>query len=113
LAIASQVFKRGLGLAGATNVFTQHKPLLKDLLDQIFTGKLPDMDYPYLSGGQRPDGQLAPIPDDVFVFIVGGATYEEAVVVHEFNAQGRKVVLGGSTILNSSMFMEELSRFNK
>ena len=42
-------------------------------------------------------------PQCIIVFIVGGATYEEANCVHNFNkvTPGVKVVLGGSTIHNT------------
>ena len=43
--------------------------------------------------------------------MIGGYTYEEARVVEEFNAtngKGLKVVLGGSTVLNSEGFLEEI-----
>ncbi len=38
------------------------------------------------------------------VFIVGGATFEEAKLVHELNAanEGQRIVLGGTSILNSN-----------
>jgi hypothetical protein len=40
----------------------------------------------------------------VMVFIVGGATFEEAKLVHELNAanEGQRIVLGGTSILNSN-----------
>lgn len=52
-------------------------------------------------------------PTDVFVFIVGGATYEEAMAVKEINASGTMhVVLGGSCMLNSSGFLKGISNIN-
>ena len=56
--------------------------------------------------GQVPSGQPArdiPKAGDIIVFIVGGATFEEALKVKEFNAQypQYKVILGGSCIHNS------------
>jgi vacuolar protein sorting-associated protein 45 len=108
------------------NVFTQHKPRLHTILDSLFKNQLSESMYPFYSLTSRE------IPRDVIVFIVGGATYEEALTVHKFNLnqedntptglQGtssvqtkrdRSVVLGGSTVLNSKMFLAELSRFHK
>jgi vacuolar protein sorting-associated protein 45 len=42
-------------------------------------------------------------PQDVIVFIVGGVTYEEALVVHTLNrtTPGVRIVLGGTTVHNS------------
>lgn len=49
-------------------------------------------------------------PQDVIVFIVGGATYEEARVVAQINASspGVRIVLGGTSIHNSTTFLEEV-----
>jgi len=45
--------------------------------------------------------------EDVFVFIIGGVTYEEALFVHHLNASrsGLKIVLGGSCIHNSDSYV--------
>ena len=42
-------------------------------------------------------------PQDIIVFMVGGVTYEESLMVHNFNKSttGVRVVLGGTTIHNS------------
>merc|ERR1712194_774685 len=51
------------------------------------------------------------IPDEIIVFIVGGVTYEEGTKVSEFNETNRgkiQVILGGSTVHNSTSFLEEL-----
>jgi hypothetical protein len=42
-------------------------------------------------------------PQDIIVFIVGGATYEEALTVHTLNrtTPGVRIVLGGTTVHNS------------
>jgi len=47
-------------------------------------------------------------PQDIIVFVVGGATYEEAKTVAQINAStpGVRVVLGGTTVLNSSGFLK-------
>lgn len=68
----------------------------------------------------------------MIVFIVGGATYEEALCVHEFNSAGSgggagsggdkkgayanagraRIVLGGNTVHNSASFVRELRSVN-
>jgi vacuolar protein sorting-associated protein 45 len=42
--------------------------------------------------------------------MVGGATYEEACVVNQLNKEypGVRIVLGGTTIHNSTSFLEEV-----
>ena len=97
--------KRGLkkGMQGATNVYTQHKPLLAEILQDIAHGDLEVSDYP-LMGVNVPDSVRV---SDIIVFYVGGTTYEESLTVNEFNHSPEhsiSVVVGGTTIHNSSRF---------
>ena len=87
------------------NIYTQHTPLLKDTLEDVLKGKLNESQYPTL--GDDPSGRR---PQDVIVFIVGGTTYEEALCVHQINQShpGVHVVLGGTTVHNSTSFLEEV-----
>jgi vacuolar protein sorting-associated protein 45 len=92
------------GLKGVENVYTQHVCVLKELLEEIFKGRSVDQQYPFISSEipyRRP-------PTEVIVFIIGGATYEEALAVHQLNQMGYRVVLGGTTIHNSESFLEEV-----
>ena len=45
-------------------------------------------------------------PQDVLVFIIGGATYAEAQAVASINqsTQGVRIILGGTTIHNSKRY---------
>lgn len=92
-------------LNGVENVFTQHEPLLSNILDTISKGKLKDSQFPLISNSSS-SGRL----NEVVVFIVGGATYEEATKVAEFNKANpsMRVVLGGSCIHNSNSFLKEV-----
>ncbi|KAK3906348.1 Sec1-like protein [Staphylotrichum tortipilum] len=94
------------GLKGVENVYTQHSPLLETTLQQLVKGKLREAQYPFVEGG----GTTRDKPQDVVVFIVGGATYEEAKMVAGINASspGVRVVLGGTTVHNAETFMEEV-----
>lgn len=92
------------GLKGVENVYTQHVCVLKELLEEIFKGRSVDQQYPFISSEvpyRRP-------PTEVIVFIIGGATYEEALAVHQLNQVGYRVILGGTTIHNSDSFLEEV-----
>lgn len=42
-------------------------------------------------------------PQDIIVFIIGGATYEEALTVYNLNrtTPGVRIVLGGTTVHNT------------
>uniref|UniRef100_A0A8C9XRU0 Vacuolar protein sorting-associated protein 45 n=1 Tax=Sander lucioperca TaxID=283035 RepID=A0A8C9XRU0_SANLU len=95
VAITKQFFK---GLKGVENVYTQHKPLIHDTLDQLIKGRLKDSQFPYLGPSSLRDR-----PQDIVVFMIGGATYEEALTVYNLNRNtpGVRIVLGGSSIHNT------------
>lgn len=68
--------------------------------------KLKDSDYPYagpaLSAKER--------PQDIVVFISGGATYEEARAVALLNAanKSQRLILMGSRMVNSVEFLADV-----
>jgi len=99
------------GLQGVTNIYSQHKPLLAEILEQISKNKLKEAVYPYLVGSLGRDR-----PQDVIVFIVGGVTYEEAFCITEFISkpenQGLRIILGGTSIHNSQSFLRELGKLS-
>ncbi|XP_010146041.1 PREDICTED: vacuolar protein sorting-associated protein 45-like, partial [Eurypyga helias] len=99
VAITKQFLK---GLKGVENVYTQHQPLLHETLDQLIKGKLKDSQYPYLGPNTLRDR-----PQDIIVFIIGGATYEEALTVYNLNRTNPGV--GGTTIHNTKSFLEEVT----
>lgn len=103
VAITKQFFK---GLKGVENVYTQHQPLLQETLDQLIKGRLKDSQFPYLGPSTLRDR-----PQDIIVFIIGGATYEEALTVYNLNRTmpGVRIVLGGTTIHNTKSFLEEVT----
>ena len=94
------------GLKGVENVYTQHTPRLEATLQNLMKARLKEQQYPFIEGG----GSTRDKPQDIMIFIIGGATYEEAKVVAQINASspGVRVVLGGTTIHNSATFMEEV-----
>jgi tRNA uridine 5-carboxymethylaminomethyl modification enzyme len=100
---ASSRFK---GLKGVENVYTQHSSLLESTLQNLIKGRLKEQQFPFVEGG----GTTRDKPQDIIVFMVGGATYEEAKMIAGINATtpGVRVVLGGTTIHNSSTFLEEV-----
>ena len=108
---------------GIQNVYAQHVPVLMDTLQSLARGKLRTDTHPFVPGStsngtgtMQQQQQMQPetaIPEEILVFMVGGVTYEEGTKVSEFNAahQGRlRVLLGGSTVHNSTSFLEELKR---
>lgn len=94
------------GLKGVENVYTQHSPRLESTLQDLIKGRLREQLYPFVEGG----GATRDKPQDIIVFMVGGTTYEEAKMVAQVNASspGVRVVLAGTTVHNSSSFLEEV-----
>lgn len=101
-AITRKVIK---GLKGVENIYTQHTPLLKEILEDVIRGRLKEPAFPYLG-----TVQLRERPQDIIVFIIGGATYEESLTVYQLNnnTPGIKIVLGGTTVHNFNSFLEEI-----
>ncbi|CAI9117273.1 OLC1v1018629C1 [Oldenlandia corymbosa var. corymbosa] len=93
------------GLKGVENVYTQHQPLLFQIMESITKGRLKDVDYPFV-GNHFQQGRL----QEVIIFIVGGTTYEESRSIALQNAlnSGIRFILGGSAILNSKWFLKDL-----
>ncbi|XP_063991078.1 vacuolar protein sorting-associated protein 45 [Diachasmimorpha longicaudata] len=100
--ITKKLFK---GLNGVDNVYTQHNPLLTEILEDLIKGKLNMQIYPYLG-----NMIMTKRTQDVIVFIIGGVTYEESLAVYNLNKQnpGVKIILGGTTIHNFESFSGEI-----
>ncbi|KAF2755876.1 Sec1-like protein [Pseudovirgaria hyperparasitica] len=94
------------GLKGVENVYTQHSPRLETILQDLIKGRLRENIYPFVEGG----GMTRDKPQDIVIFMVGGTTYEEAKMVAQVNASspGVRVVIGGTTIHNSTTFLQEV-----
>lgn len=106
--IFSKLTKTFSAVGGAQNVYTQHQPVLLGILQNILNGKLKDSAFPPLTTSGGTGGAFR--PTEVIVFMVGGATFEEAYRVAEFNAANptMKVILGGSCVQNSKSFLNEV-----
>lgn len=76
-------------------------------LETLSRGKLKDTVYPSALASSTGNK-----PMEIVIFIVGGATYEEAMRVAEFNGANptMRVILGGSCIHNSRSFLEEIGQ---
>eukprot|EP01135_Chromosphaera_perkinsii_P002007 Nk52_evm54s215 gene=Nk52_evmTU54s215 len=94
------------GLKGVENIYTQHEPLLAEVLDQLVKGRLKETSFPFLGNSLRDR------PQEIIVFFIGGATYEEAQIVSAMNNAnpGVRIVLGGTTIHNCKSFLQEAQR---
>ena len=100
---------------GVSNVYSQHSPVLMDTVKGAFKGKLRGETHPLLlsGGGTSVNVEGMPLPQEILVFMVGGVTYEESTKIglyNEANAGKVRIILGGSTVHNSSSFLEELKQ---
>ncbi|KAI8976487.1 Sec1-like protein [Pilobolus umbonatus] len=97
------------GLKGVENIYTQHQPLLMDIMDALIKAKLKETDYPYLNTPTTRER-----PQDIIVFMCGGITFEEARCISQLNATipGIRIVVGGNSILNSKDFLSLLEEIN-
>lgn len=86
------------------NVFTQHKSCMRSIIEQMTNGKLSETEFPFVANSPANTKTT-----DIIVFIVGGATFQEAKEVAEFNAISPEynIILGGTTIHNSQTFIAE------
>ncbi|GBG64155.1 hypothetical protein CBR_g40854 [Chara braunii] len=106
------IFNRAQNMArrlkGVDNVYAQHQPLLSQIIENITKGRVKDVEYPFVG---KP---LVGRPSEVVVFVVGGTTYEEARAVALNNAAntGVRVLLGGTTVLNSASFLTDLEELH-
>ena len=97
--LTGKLFK---GLKGVENVYTQHTPLLKRILDDCLKNKLKSTSFPTIGNSS---GKV----NTIVAFIIGGFTYEEAFAVHQLNSTlGSQIILGGTSILNSQSFIEQI-----
>ena len=125
MSIAKKLIK---GLKGVENIYTQHTPYLKTIVDDLVRARLKDNQYAFLGLSAQHTQQLTQNVcalsfhsllqaaqmrvRDVVVFVVGGVTYEESACVHALNqtygAQGVRIVLGGTHVLNARAFIDEI-----
>ena len=68
-----------------------------------------DVYFPLLSDSH---GSKEGKPQQIVVFINGGVTYEEARFVAQINSSGNglAITLGGTSMVNSAIFVQELLR---
>lgn len=99
------------GLKGIDNVYTQHEPLLKEIVEDLVKGKLRTTSFPILPIGSRsPPPQIQQRPKKICLFVVGGMTYEETCTVHTLNSTlpDVDIIIGGTYVHNSRSFLEEV-----
>ena len=92
------------GLKGVENIYTQHSPMVTEVVQEVSRGRLRAAHFPYLG-----TVQLNEKPREVIVFQVGGTTYEEVLALRSLQLPGTQVLLGASCVHNSSSFLAEVA----
>lgn len=87
-------------------MYTQHQPHIMNLIDLVNKGKLKESEYPTTFSPANFNYR----PTEIIIFMVGGATFEEAREVALIN--GQTVFLGGTTIHNTKTFLAEMQQIN-
>ena len=109
--IASSMANIRRGLKNIENVYTQHEPLIFQIVKQLASGTLKPDAYPFILR-RGPQSKNEKVQEIIF-FMVGGITYEEVRTVALLNSPqspipGVRVVLGGNTVHNSDSFLRDL-----
>lgn len=98
----------------AENIYMQHIPEISSLLTELSKNTLSRDRFKTVdiqNHGMTQAQFRKDIPQDVILFFVGGVTYEEARLVHEFNEtmnNRMRVVLGGTSIVSTNQYMDSL-----
>lgn len=90
----------------AENVYTQHVPLLSQIIDLAVKGRLKESNFGFLGTSNQKI-------NEIIVFFVNGVTYEEAKWAAQFNANlaangGTRVIVGGTSVHNFESFCKEI-----
>lgn len=121
-------------LVDVGNIYTQHQPVLRRTLQQLYSGQLDAAAFPYLSQPTSSSGGGGGMtntdykPKEVMVYMCGGYTFEEAALIHGVNTQtafkpneasnfaaggiGLRASIGGETVLNSRSFISLLNQIS-
>ncbi|KAL7752594.1 vacuolar protein sorting-associated protein 45 [Sorochytrium milnesiophthora] len=99
------------GLKGVENVYTQHTPHMAQTLELITKGRLKETTHPFIeTQGLNQAVAAKDRVNNLIIFVVGGATYEEAKYINQLmtSTPGLRIVLGGTAIHNSQSFLREV-----
>jgi len=91
------------------NIFAQHKPYLVNILNSVNEGTLKESEFVATDLNYFKEK-----PNEIIIFILGGATYEEAREIGILNREKfTNILLGGTFVHNSKTFLAEISNIGK
>ena len=101
--------KRLFQMNEVENLLLAHKPVLCNTVNLAMTGKLPTQKFPATQAFNFQDR-----PENLIIFIVGGATFQEAKEMSTtYNTEADKVIVGGTYMHNSRSFLAEMSTLSQ
>lgn len=99
------IAKNTINKSNNNNIYIQHKTLLYSVLENLVKGKLKNNKFP----STFDDYNFSKKPLKIMVFVVGGVTLEESRDANIIrNLYDVDVVLGGTNLLNSKLFLNDL-----
>ncbi|CAG7734227.1 unnamed protein product [Allacma fusca] len=102
------------GMQGVENIYTQHTPWMKGIVEDLLKGRLREGAFPTFGMTRSSGASDMYRPSEVIVFILGGVTYAESLAIHNINRAENRLaaVVGGTTIHNMKSFLVEINAFN-
>ncbi|EAZ51230.1 vacuolar protein-sorting protein VPS45 [Cryptosporidium parvum Iowa II] len=99
------IAKNTINKSNNNNIYIQHKTLLYYILENLVKGKLKNSRFPSTTD----DYNSSKKPLKIMVFVVGGVTLEESRDVNVIrNLYDVDIILGGTNLLNSKLFIKDL-----
>ncbi|TRY51744.1 Sec1-like protein [Cryptosporidium tyzzeri] len=99
------IAKNTINKSNNNNIYIQHKTLLYYILENLVKGKLKNSRFPSTTD----DYNSSKKPLKIMVFVVGGVTLEESRDVNVIrNLYDIDIILGGTNLLNSKLFIKDL-----
>lgn len=89
-------------------------PLIRDLVEDILKGVLPDKNYKYVDSPPN-SWKIETVTQKktdykVYVFVIGGLSYAEIHHAYELQAQyGIEVIFGGTSLVSSANYVDKLA----
>lgn len=100
--------KLAQGIRGIDNVLTRYRPTIYKIIEDARRCKLKESQFIHQNETiQQSKNGL----QELIIFVIGGATYDEALCVDKVNQSQTKlrVIIGGTSIHNFSSFIDEVT----
>eukprot|EP01064_Diplonema_japonicum_P004462 TRINITY_DN1290_c2_g6_i1.p1 TRINITY_DN1290_c2_g6~~TRINITY_DN1290_c2_g6_i1.p1 ORF type:complete len:583 (+),score=112.28 TRINITY_DN1290_c2_g6_i1:58-1749(+) len=98
------------GMQDVENIYTQHDPNLKKIIQNAIKGKLSFESFPSVSTQQAQPVSPGKLKEFI-IFLVGGVTYEETKIAATLMSEipGLRIVIGGTDVLRTTDVIDVLS----